>query len=63
MFLGTLGQPGLCEVKHQAGCITYSQLTSPAAVAAALPSVGSDFHSCFISDRGTVIDVTAGVFN
>lgn len=59
MLLGTLGRSSLCEVEHQTSCVTVSQLTSPAA--AALLSVGSDFHSCFTS-TSTVIDVTAGVF-
>lgn len=60
MSLGTLGHPSVCEVEHQSDCLTVSQPTSHAAAAARL-SVGSRFHSCFISDRSTVINVTAGV--
>lgn len=55
-----MSQSVVCVCEHQTGCITVSQLTSPAA---ALLSVDSDFHSCFTSDHNTVIDATAGVFD
>lgn len=56
-FICSLEHPSLCEVQHQTSCTTVSQVTSPAT--AALLSVGSGFHLCWLlNNAGST--VTAG---